>query len=81
MYAYSWFITLFASKLELDPLYRLWNKTIKEADILMVFYLSVAILVHNSKRIFETSGADLPSFITSLTMESAGEVDQVFGIA
>ena len=79
MYAYNWFITMFASKLELDPLYRLWKKLVRERDILMIFYLSVALVAHHKTQILtKTNTAELPTLMTSLTMVDGETVDLIF---
>ena len=86
IYAYNWFLTYFSSKLALDPLYRLWEKIIRERDVFMIFYISVAILIRNKELIYATDKFELPSLMAGLTMNTdpekgEDEVEAVFKIA
>ena len=45
IFAYNWLLTLFSSRLNLRPLYKLWELMIREKDEFMIFYVSVAFLI------------------------------------
>lgn len=78
IYAFNWFITLFASKLPLDLVYSLWDFIIQEGDCLMIFYVSTAFVMYHRQQILSAEEYILPQTMTKLTLTSKEEVFDVF---
>lgn len=78
IYAFNWFITLFASKLPLDLVYSLWDFIIQEGDWMIIFYISTAFVMYHRQEILTSEEYILPQTMTNLTLKSKEEVFNIF---
>ncbi len=60
MYAFNWFITLYASKMSMELVYKLWIEIINDRDTLNFFNLAVALVLQNKSKILKTEKFELP---------------------
>jgi len=81
IYAFNWFITLFASKLPLDLALILWDLIIQEGDWMMIFYVSTAFVMYHRQEILKAEEYILPQTMTNLTLKSKEDVYEVFILA
>ena len=69
IYAFNWFITLFASKLPLEVEYKLLDFYIQESDYLMIFYVATAFVLFHRKEILMSEEFMLPQTMANLTLK------------
>ena len=81
IYAFNWFITLFASKLPLDLAHILLDFIIQDGDWMMIFYISTAFIMHHRQEILMADEYILPQTMTGLTLKKKEDVYEVFALA
>lgn len=69
IYAFNWFMTLFASKLPLHLSYLLWDFIIQEGDWMMIFYISIAFFIFHRQEILMAEEFIIPQTITNLSLK------------
>lgn len=77
LYVTPWFLTLFASKVELGVLLALWDKYILEDDASFFCFLALALLIFNRSRILKTEVSQLPETLCRLSIHSTEQLDFV----
>ena len=81
MYGTNWLLTAFCGKLKLHIIYYLMNKIIIEDDPLMIHYLLIAFLIHKKNIFFESELISVPVVITTISIDSIEEIDEIFNEA
>lgn len=81
IYAFSWFITLFASKLPLELEYKLLDFYVQEADCLMIFYVATAFMMFHRNEILATEEFMLPQTMANLTLNKVQDICRIFARA
>ena len=81
MYATSWVMTYGIGKLKLDIFYNLWNSIITINDPLFLHYYFVSLIINKRELIINCAKNFLPSLMTSLTILSVEELNNVINKA
>ena len=81
MYGTNWLLTAFCGKLKLHLLYHLMNKIIIDDDSIIIHYLIVAFLILKKKLFFESDLTMVPIVITTISIDSIQEIDDIFNEA
>ena len=81
MYGISWLITIFSSKLDIDLVYKLWDKLINDKDPLMVHYIIVSLLYHNKEKFVNADFGAVLVLLNQLNLQSNEEVDKIYNYA
>ncbi len=77
VYATNWLLTMFASRLDLDLTYYLWNFLIGIDDQLFMHYFIIALLIYNEDKILKEEKLNIPILITKLTINSVEEMGNI----
>ena len=81
MYATNSLTTLMIGKLKLDLVYELMEKIIKCQDSLITHFILVALFIYQREMIINCDRNYVPSLMTTLTITSIKELDDVFNLA
>ena len=81
MYGTNWLLTTFCGKLKLHLIYHLMNKIIIDDDPTIIHYLIVSFLILKKNLFFESDLSMVPVAITSLSIDSIEEIDEIFNEA
>jgi Rab-GTPase-TBC domain/Rhodanese-like domain len=81
LYATPWFITLFARKMSLPVVCRLWDIYIIEDDPFLQYFVALTLLIRNHNKIVSSDHHALPQILSSLVFASVDDVDQVVRLA
>jgi uracil phosphoribosyltransferase len=79
LYASSWFITMYANRLEMDVLLHFWDMLLLEHDDdpLLHYFLSLALLISNRETIMEQDFGMLPAMLSTIRISSTAEIDNL----
>jgi len=66
IYALSWLMTLFSSKLSLSMTYLLWSYLIAENDRYLLFFIVVGIIVRRQNNIIQTQNSSIFKIVTDM---------------
>lgn len=75
LYASPWFMTLFANRLELPVLIRLWDHLLLHSEPLSFFFFSVALLSNSGESLLKQNPVVLPEKLSQITLKSIAEVE------
>ena len=81
MYGTNWLLTAFCGKLKLHLLYHLMNRIIIDDDSTIIHYLIVAFLILKKNIFFESDLTMVPVVITTISIDSIQEIDDIFNEA
>lgn len=76
LYATSWILTYFSSKMTIKELYIFWDLVIKYNDEKLIFYLIVSLLIIFRKDILSKDTSNLLLFLSTIKLEE----DEIFAI-
>lgn len=78
MYVTPWFLTLFASKTQINILLCLWDYYIAENDRFLCCFIALALLLQSRSVIFVTEVSLLPETLAQMGFRSYGEMHMVW---
>ena len=81
MYATNSLTTLMIGKLKIDLVYELMEKIIKCQDSLIIHFILVALFIYQREMIINCDRNYVPSLMTTLTITSIKELNDVFNLA
>lgn len=70
IYALSWLMTLFSSKLSMKMTYLLWQYLIAENDKYLLFFIVVGIIVHKKNEIIQTKNSSIFKIVTDMIFKT-----------
>ena len=81
IYATNWLVTYLSGKLNLRIFYIYWDELIKIDDPLFIQFILVAVIKDKRELIINCMDSLLPTFLTSLTINSEEELKKIINIA
>ena len=81
IYATNWLVTYISGKLNLINYFYLWNEMIKLEDKLFIQFMLVALIKDKRELLIKCGYNLLPTFLTSLTINSEEELKKIISIA
>ena len=81
IYATNWLVTYISGKLNLINFFAFWDEIIKIDDPLFIQFLLIAVIKDKRELIINCEDNFLPSFLTSLTINSKEELDNYINAA
>ena len=81
IYATNWLVTCISGKLNLRTFFIFWDELIKIDDPLFIQFILVAMIKDKRELIINCNDNLLPTFLTSLTINSEEELKKIINIA
>ena len=81
IYATNWLVTCISGKLTIKNFFIFWDELIKIDDPLFIQFILVAVIKDKRELIINCSDNLLPTFLTSLTINSEEELKKIINIA
>eukprot|EP00916_Digyalum_oweni_P021011 GHVL01034967.1.p1 GENE.GHVL01034967.1~~GHVL01034967.1.p1 ORF type:complete len:498 (-),score=65.87 GHVL01034967.1:69-1562(-) len=78
LYITPWFLTIFASKTDLDLLCSLWDRYLAENDRFFFFFLALALVISAREELLKTEGEVIPEKVSRLKINSAKELEKIW---
>eukprot|EP00921_Rhytidocystis_pertsovi_P020481 GHVQ01032678.1.p1 GENE.GHVQ01032678.1~~GHVQ01032678.1.p1 ORF type:complete len:1152 (+),score=133.43 GHVQ01032678.1:261-3716(+) len=81
LYVTPWFLTLFASKTNIDLLLCIWDYYISQDDPYFYCFLSLALLLYHRDNLFDVEVSHLPETLSRLHFSDLGQFQEVWSLA
>lgn len=75
MYALSWLLTVFSSKLRFDIVFKLWAYFIRIKDPLFPYYLLIALFIEKTDELIQQDNIKVISLLCSITIDSEDQLN------
>eukprot|EP01071_Lankesteria_metandrocarpae_P007543 Lankesteria_metandrocarpae@DN4709_c0_g1_i2.p1 len=81
LYVTPWFLTVFASKTQIDHLLCLWDYYIAEDDRIFFCFIALSLLMLHKKELMNTESSQIPEMLTRITFADYAHLHQVWILA
>ena len=71
-------LSIICSKFEIEVILLFWEKIMEEDNPLMIFYFSVALLLHHKQTLLDCESSHLPSIVSKISLSSEDEFKSVW---